>query len=137
MLSRDEVEALCPRLPEVEERTNAAAEAVKAEGRTFSPSTYGTAVHTNLRDQIRALESSDFVAERSFLKEQSEVPYGAKGSIRIDVFENAGNRTVCVYDIKTGKSSLIFGRSVEIAENVFARYRDVQRIIITEVKPRQ
>jgi hypothetical protein len=66
--------------------------------------------------------------------------YGKKDSIRIDVLENAGRSVVCVYDIKTGqgpRSGLTFNRMQEIAKNVLTAYPHVQRVIITEVRPRR
>jgi hypothetical protein len=67
--------------------------------------------------------------QRSFLTA------GQYGTIRIDVFEEAPNQTVCVYDIKTGKRGLSPARMLEIATKVFAAYNDVKRIIITEIRP--
>ena len=66
--------------------------------------------------------------------------YGQMDSIRIDVLENAGRGVVCVYDIKTGQSrhsGLTFNRMQEIAKNVLSAYPHVQRVIITEVRPRR
>jgi hypothetical protein len=137
LLDRDKVNAECPRLGEVQARTNAAAAAVDREGGNFTPAKYGTAVHTNLKRQIDDLRDPDFVAERSFLKGRENVRYGEKDSIRIDVLENVGNGTVCVYDIKTGERGLSMARTVEIYREVQANYMGVQRIIISEIRPRR
>ena len=61
--------------------------------------------------------------------------YGEKGSIRVDVLENRGNGTVCVYDIKTGQSGLSPARMAEIAGTVFRTYAGTKRIIVTEIRP--
>jgi len=61
--------------------------------------------------------------------------YGAKGSIRVDVFERVGDGTVCVYEIKTGKEELAYTRMREIARRVLKRYPDTTQIIVTEVRP--
>lgn len=146
MLSRDEVDAACPRLGEVQWRTDEAA--YDARQRTpidASAAVYGTAVHTALKRQISNLDDPDFLAEVSLLKtleETGEEPstshrqseYGVPGSVRIDVLENVGNGTVCVYDIKTGARKLSAPRSVEIAAVVFRRYRAIN-IIVTEIRP--
>ena len=132
--TRDEVDALCPRLGEVQERTNAAAAATNRDDYS-SAATYGTAVHQNLKEQIEGLRDSNFVAEKSLLKTNEEARYGDKDSIRVDVLENVGDGTVCVYDIKTGKSGLSLARTVEIAENVKRNYSDARRIVVTEVRP--
>lgn len=134
-LTEDQVEAVCPRLPEVQERTEAAVAAVESEQPNLTAQQYGTAVHTNLKRQIDALEDPNFVAERSFLKEKTDVSYGTKDSIRIDVFENVGDGTVCVYDLKTGSRGLSMPRMAEITGHVFKRYPTTSRIIVTEIRP--
>ena len=64
--------------------------------------------------------------------------YGTPGSTRIDVFENPGTGTICVYDIKTGeKTGLGFARMVELARAARTLYPDSNRIIVTEVRPKR
>lgn len=136
VLDRDQVESTCPRLDEVQERTNRAAEEVAQDRDFLLPKQYGTAVHKNLKDQIDALDDRNFRAEVSYLKGDEE-GYGARGSIRIDVLENAGRGTVCVYDIKTGRSGLSVPRMTEIAAHVFGAFPGTQRIIVSEIRPRR
>jgi hypothetical protein len=70
------------------------------------------------------------------LKNKEEGDPSDKKSIRVDVLENRGNGTVCVYDIKTGRSGLDPARMVEIAKAVFAAYPDTtKQIIVTEIRP--
>ena len=126
----------CPRLGEVQERTNAAAEAVRNSGETLTPQQFGTAVHKNLEIQIKSLEDPNFVAERSLIKSQKE-NYGTPGSVRIDVLENTQQGSVCVYDIKTGASGLSLARSAEIASEVQAHFPGQERIIVIETRPRK
>lgn len=57
--------------------------------------------------------------------------------LRIDVLENVGDGTVCLYDIKTGRSGLGPGRAVEIAVEVLGAFRTTQRIVITAIRPQQ
>jgi hypothetical protein len=134
-LDRDEVGNVCPRLDEVQQRTDRAVVSVKATGRALSPQQYGTAVHINLKDQITQLNDPDFLAERSLLKADQEAGYGARGSIRVDVLEHVGNETVCVYDIKTGQSKLDGPRMREIATNIYKNFPKTQKIIISEIRP--
>src|SRR5262245_31473831 len=49
LLDRDKVDAACPRLGEVQERTDLAAEVVSRTHGYLSPTEFGTAVHTNLK----------------------------------------------------------------------------------------
>ena len=95
-------------------------------------------------------ENPDFRAEFSALKTKAADPetplhpntplprYGQKGTIRVDVLENRpDDRTVCVYDIKTGERGLLPGRIKEIVKSVLKYYENAVRIIITEIRPRQ
>lgn len=134
MLDRDEVDAACPRHPEVRSRTDRAYDAVaKAGGKSLPPAVFGTLVHTNLKRQIDRLYNPRFRAEVSVLKTLEET-YGRKNSIRIDVFEDVGNGTYCVYDIKTGKSGLTTRRANEIASKVYKASPFTKRIIVIETK---
>lgn len=108
-LPREEVELACPRMGEVQTHTDAAVTAATKDGQSYaSPALYGTAVHSKLNKIIKDLNDPNLKGEKSFLKSGTEAndPYGAKGSIRIDVLEAAKNNTVCAYDIKTGVSGL-------------------------------
>lgn len=138
-LDREEVNELCPRFEEVQERTDFAASTVSAigiDGNPMKAAQYGTAVHSNLKNQIEALGNPNFRAEVSAVKGKEE-KYGTKGSIRVDVLENVGNGTVCVYDIKTGKSGLSWKRMDEIAKNVYNDFGLISNLIITEIRPRK
>lgn len=133
LLNRDEVNSECPRLSEVQQRTDLAAGSINRSDYT-RPSEYGTAVHTRLAAQIKALNDPDFRAEVSLLKE-IRARYGARESIRIDIFERVGNGTVCVYDIKTGAEGLSAARFREIAMRVMKIFPDTTRILISEIRP--
>jgi len=134
-LPRDRVEEACPRLGEVQWRTDEAVDTVRRRGAIdLSPTQFGTAVHVSLKRQIDALFDPDFRAEVSALKTLDET-YGTKDSIRIDVFEYVGDGTVCVYDIKTGNRGLGFARATEIAGKVFVSFTPATRIIIIETRP--
>lgn len=133
-LERDETRRNCPRLEEVQSRTNAAAEVVSQTRPGLPPAEYGTAVHENLKQQIRALDDPNFRAEVSFLKGERET-YGKSGTVRVDVYERIDAVTACVYDIKTGYSGLSPARMREIAQNVGTLFGPVGRVIITEVRP--
>lgn len=135
-LEQDKVEAACPRMGEMQARTDAAADAVRREGLSLTASQYGTAVHTRLKHQIDNLRDPNFRAEVSLLKE-IEGRYGGKNTIRIDVFERVGNGTVCIYDIKTGGKGLSMGRITEMTRRAYEIYEDTRRIIVMEARPRR
>jgi hypothetical protein len=79
-------------------------------------------------------QGSDFFAEQSLMKSLEETPRVA-GSIRIDIFEDLKNLTICVYDIKTGMKGLSAKRVAEIAARVYRNFPKTLRIIIMEVRP--
>lgn len=134
LLTRDEVDSECPRLNEVQQRTDFVASRVNRSDYARA-SEYGTAVHYNLKQQIEALRDPNLRAEISLLKSQDMDRYGERGSIRVDVFKRVGNGTVCVYDIKTGKEGLSLSRFKEIAIRVLRIYPETTRIVISEIRP--
>jgi hypothetical protein len=144
-LSEEEVGRACPKLGIVQEETTKAAAAIDRSDYPTAAE-YGTAVHTNLHDQIVDMNEPDLTSEVSLLKTVGETGapprpkdydahHGQKGSIRIDVLELTKTDTVCVYDIKTGKSRLYPGRTREIARAVQRRYPGAKTFIVTEVRP--
>jgi hypothetical protein len=139
-LTKPQVDAACPRHGYVQGQTSAIAAEVKASGQIHTPQSYGTAVHTELAARINGPDGyaqpidPNFRAEVSAIKSQVE-RYGTQGTVRVDVIENVGAGTVCVYDIKTGKTELSPARMSEIATNVQQVYPGTQRIIVIQTKP--
>ena len=147
-LSPEELERACPAQGLVQSMTDVAAESVNRAD--YTSQAYGTAVHLRLSDDVDYLANPNLLAEISYLKtlQETGVPpvkglnrqdahYGQKGSVRIDVLEQTGNGTVCVYDIKTGKSTLRVARMREIAQAVNFRFPGTSRIVVTETRPRR
>jgi hypothetical protein len=145
LLLKDSIPKMCPRYPEVQDLTNLAARQAGPKDAYGSAALYGTAVHSNLKDMIDAHGNPAFVSETSFLKAVQDgaaatgrvsAGYGERGSIRIDVLEKNQYNTICVYDIKTGKSGLTPARMREIARSVRRKYGgDRWRIVVIEVRP--
>ncbi len=139
-LDDEEAENVCPNVQSVQDWTNTATHQARLKGPYSSPAVFGTAVHTRLKALIGKLEpweipeGSVFSAEKSLMKTRDEA-LGIKGSTRIDVFEDQGNLTICVYDIKTGVSGLSAKRLAEIAGRVYRNFPDALRIVILEVRP--
>lgn len=134
LLSRDQVDNECPRLNEVQQRTDFAAASVNRADYARA-SEYGTAIHKNLAIQVRALNDPNFRAEVSVLKTELATRYGQAGSIRVDILERVGNGTVCIYDIKTGNERLTLSRFREIAVRVLKSFPETTRIVISEIRP--
>ncbi len=138
--TRDETNAACPRHEEVQSLTDDVADRVRREGNYWTAQQYGTRVHAQLASDVRGLGDPNLRAEVSLMKtamETGPAHYGQRDSIRIDVLENVGNGTVCVYDIKTGRSGLTAARSAELVGTVFSRYPGTNRILLIETRPKR
>jgi hypothetical protein len=141
--TREEVEEACEKLPTVQSMADQAAVMFpKAMFKTASAR--GTAIHLAVKRMVNGgdgpSKDPNFVAEVSMRKSYEDdhdasVPYGTRGSIRIDVLERRSDDVVCVYDLKTGKSGLTVAREVEIVGTVASVYPLARRILITEVRP--
>ncbi|RZS88354.1 hypothetical protein EV217_0737 [Phyllobacterium myrsinacearum] len=145
-LERDEARKLCPKYTTVQTQTDIAAFAAGPRSTYKSSANYGTAVHTRLERQIRAMEDPDLQAERSYMKYHDEMPKGSyhhgevtrgkADSLRIDVFEKASPKLVCVYDVKTGPTRLSLRRIKEISYAVAKNFGPFGFTII-EMRPNQ
>ena len=135
-------ERYCPNLKKIE---NLMDEVLKntppKPGETNSE--YGTRIHKELELAIRnRKEFRGMRAEVSFAVDKPDAKYGTAGSIRVDVIEDFGNGTACIYDYKLGKAILRPGRMLDIAKKTFELQRaiskddprKIRRIIMTEVR---
>ncbi|TAJ28628.1 hypothetical protein [Bosea sp. (in: a-proteobacteria)] len=133
----------CRRLPEVQAMADRAANAAGSPDLYPSRTIYGTDVHSHFKDYVEDRKDPYFRAERSFLKEQeegvarAEVPYGYPRSIRTDAYEYRPDGTLCVYDLKTGRSGLTDRRADMLANAARFGFGFVRRIIVIEVRPSQ
>lgn len=122
---------------EVQALTDDAVAAVRSSGKVLSAQQFGTAVHAKLKADIDGRDDGYLKAEVSFLKGWED-DYGVKGTIRIDAFERVSKRpdTVCIYDIKTGRSGLSFPRMLEMVVNSQKAFNgQIRHFIVTEVRP--
>jgi hypothetical protein len=137
LLTKEEVKKICDRFLQVRAITDAAVSVVRSEKPRPTGHVFGSRVHKIVRDVIHGPNDDpldeNFRAEVSILKTKEEA-YGTPGSIRVDVIENVGNGTVCVYDVKTGSSILKPERMAEIVRKVFDLYGPkAKRIVVAEV----
>jgi hypothetical protein len=137
LLSSEEVQKICQKLEDVRELTKAAVAATRASGISYSPSAFGTAVHKQVKDKVDRQGDSNFVAERAYHKSGDPPQHNEPGWVRVDVLEDVGNGTVCIFDIKTGKGrsgGLSFARMRELATHVLKNFPDARRFVVIEVK---
>jgi hypothetical protein len=153
-LTDEELKDACPRYEQVQAFTDQAAAGARFDRRDWGPSGFGTEVHTRVAREVNGIvketgeyrspdqpKDPNFRAEYSALKTRAANPnappprYGQKGTIRVDVLEYTKQRSVCVYDIKTGERTLSGPRMSEIAKAVYNYYPNAKHFIVTEVRP--
>ena len=143
-LTAEEAKKACGMLGTVQKLTNEAAEAVGEPGNFSSMATYGTDVHVRFKKFVNDLHNENFRAERSFLKEaaeptsKDETAAGYSRSVRVDAYEyKPEDRTLCVYDLKTGRRGLSVRRSDILATAAYLGMSKVDRVIMIEIRPRK
>ncbi|MBU1304975.1 MAG: hypothetical protein KKF33_05585 [Alphaproteobacteria bacterium] len=143
-LTEEQLRQHCRFLPDVQNWTDDAA-ALLADKKPILPErTWGSLVHGVIKRTIDALKkSSPFIydslrPEISFAPNiTGPVPYGRKGSTRLDVVEDRSEEegVLCDYDVKTGREGLTVSRLKEIADRLSKSYPGIT-IYIIEVRPR-
>ena len=96
--------------------TAAAQRAAQSVGPGRGP-VYGTKVHSAFEREVNALGKNDVHTEVSYLNGQI-VPYGTKGSVRLDVVNGPVNSPNAVYDLKTGSATLTPARIQQIQSHL-------------------
>ena len=92
---------------------------------------YGTAVLSEFAAEINALSDSDLSTEVSY-KDGEVVPYGTRGSVRLDVVEGDLQEPQAAYDLENGTATLTPARIAQIQANLPPGYRDIP---IIEIRP--
>ena len=130
------LDAACPRNAQVQAMTDRVAASVRASGGYTSPQDFGNKVHAQIAKIVDDQEDPTFVAEHSFNSVGADRPYSEFGTKRLDLLEKTVDRTVCIYDYKTGRAVLQQLRAIELATVATRRFPDTTRIIVIQVKPR-
>lgn len=92
---------------------------------------YGTRVHSEFAKMIRSLGRSDLHAEVSYLNGRV-VPYGTRGSVRMDAVVGTQAAPTAIFDLKTGSAALTPSRIAQIRSHLPQGY---QNIPIREINP--
>ena len=145
MLKPDEVQKFCPRLWEVQFRTNETVRLLDQVLPTNLPAgVYGTAVHTLMKMQIESQNDPDFKAEISYFKMPdmnkpdpfAPAGYGEKNTRRLDILENVREQeTVCIYDVKTSGARYTVRDMNEVANTARHYFPYAKNFVLIEVKP--
>jgi hypothetical protein len=111
-----------------EEAAQAVARAVAQTGEGRGPA-YGTRLHAALRAQADA--SPNLRSEVSYLNRR-EVPYGTKGSVRLDIIGYKDGKPAVIYDLKSGSAKLTARRIQQIRDELPPALRDLP---VEELRP--
>jgi hypothetical protein len=161
-VTEDELKEVCKKYLKVQELTNEAAKDARTKRNDWTAQSFGTEVHKNVACEVNGRDTTgkcktaakandpNFIAEASLRKTlevdpnakipadpaESFAPYGAKGTIRMDVFEKPkDHNAVCIYDIKTGEKVLSITRIRELMGIVHKHWKNVDQIFVVEVRP--
>jgi RHS repeat-associated protein len=110
--------------------TGIASDAIDAMGEGSGP-VYGTRVHTQFANAIKALDDPNLNTEVSYLN-GVVVDHGTPGSIRCDVVEGPTDTPTAIYDLKTGSATLTQARIAQILAHLPKEY---QGIPVIQIKP--
>ncbi|RCW86080.1 hypothetical protein [Phyllobacterium bourgognense] len=147
-LSRDEVIKHCPNYLTVQELLNQATAEVDAVSKFDSMANRGTHIHYEVALKVRSIGNPNLKAEKSLLKsgvaqvggtnrstgKEPWVPHGPD-TIRIDVYDRASDKLVCVYDPKTGDNEITFPRLDEIGGIVARNFGEGMQFFVVGMRP--
>ena len=134
-LSQEEVDDACPAYPQVQSVTSSSYDTVTAQNPGATPQQIGNMVHQKVAAAF--FGQPGFKVNAGFLGD-TELPNGLRvaGSSFLDVLNDVGDGTICIFDIKTGISGLgsrQINQYWNAAKQAFEGY--AQRIYILEVRP--
>lgn len=89
-----------------------------------SGAVHGTRVHSAFAAQLRALGRSDVYSEVSYLQGRV-VPYGTRGSVRLDAVVGSPGAPSSIYDLKTGAATLSPSRIAQIRSHLPPGFQDI------------
>jgi hypothetical protein len=145
VLRPDEVQKFCPRLWEVQFRTNETVRLLdQVLPRDLPAGVFGTAVHSLMRLQVQSQNDPDFKAEISYFKMPNmnrpdpfaPAGYGEQNTRRLDILENVREQeTVCIYDVKTSGARFTVRDMNEVASTARYYFPHAKNFVLIEVKP--
>ena len=134
-LSREETERACPKLPLVQSMADEARTWVGPMRPDETPATYGTRMHTRLRFNVRSFGDPTLKAEEAWFSGEPASQWDP-GHVRFDVVELAPNKTVCIYDLKTGRAGFPPKRAGDYAKEASMAYENYVSFLAIEIRNR-
>ncbi len=137
-LSKATVDAICTAYDAVQNLTTSTYQAVAASP-GMRPQQIGTTVHRIIETIVEGWPPTSFATfsgNVGLMGKRGRIK-GARvaGSSWLDVLQDNGNNTVCVYDIKTGNATLQDPQASRYLDEVRKFKQNATDIIVIEVKP--
>jgi hypothetical protein len=140
ILTGDEIKEKCGEIDKIQEYVDRAFK--QTEG--LEGAERGKAVHKLVEKWIKKDAEEDksklknVKVEITFAKEDSETGddgTNAKNTVRIDVFNQVDDKTVCIHDIKTSYKGLSYKRMQDLLGAASRRYPGIEQVFLTEIWP--
>ena len=103
------VEKSCPRFSDVHQVAVEADAMVRAANPDLSPRELGNLIHREIRNEVQSwpeIKIGVWSEQGFFQGIENDNEILPRGSSRIDVLEDSGRNTVCIYDPKTGNTDM-------------------------------
>lgn len=126
----------CPHNQEVQAAVDESTRRLTILNPNMNKTRLGSLIHFDVGNKFIELNYPEIRVEFSLNKTTGDiVNYGAKDSVRTDIFEWAPDQMVCVYDPKTSKKGLEFDRALVLALAAKRHFPQSRGIIMIQVRP--
>ena len=128
-----DVDRACPRFADVHQVAVEADARVRAANPGLSARDLGTLIHLEIRDEVRKwpeIGVAIWSEQGSILGTRIDQDFLPRGAVRFDVLEDAGSRTVCVYDPKTGDTDMRPGQMLRYWQEARAFRPGTTRVFV-------
>jgi len=127
------VDANCPRFSDVHQVAVEADMRVRAANKDLSARELGTLIHREIAQEVGRWPGIGIGlwSEQGLLEGvRQDVSILPKGASRIDVLEDAGKGTVCIYDAKTGDSDMRQKQMLQYWQEALAFRKGTTRVYV-------
>jgi hypothetical protein len=130
------VDQSCPRFSDVHQTAIEADAMIRAANPDLSPRELGTLIHQEIRNEVRSWPEFKVGvwSEQGFFEgirnDNAILPRGAS---RIDILEDSGRNTVCIYDPKTGDTDMRPKQMIQYWQEALAFRPNATRIFVIPI----
>ncbi|KQP42653.1 hypothetical protein ASF49_02110 [Methylobacterium sp. Leaf104] len=131
------LDQFCPHNEEVQAVTDDATRRLAALHPKLDKTRLGSLIHYDIGQTFKLRDYPEIKIEYSLDKATGDkANYGARDSVRLDLYELAPDQMVCVYDPKTGNEGLHPKRALVPARTAKRHFPTSRGIIMIQVRPR-